>query len=75
MVKQIVKGKKIFARKAQPATESDRQVVTDFLRFAQKARGAGWSAKCNTLQSGGGYIGHLIVYSVLIKERKGAEVQ
>ena len=27
------------------------------------------------MQLGGSYIGHLIVYSVLIKERKGAEVQ
>ena len=26
MVKKIVKGKQIFARKAQPATEADRQV-------------------------------------------------
>ena len=31
MVKNIVKGKKIFARKAQPATEADRQVVTDLI--------------------------------------------
>lgn len=28
MVKKIVKGTKIFSRKAQPATEADRQVVT-----------------------------------------------
>lgn len=31
MVKNIVKGKKIFARKAQQATEADRQVVTDLI--------------------------------------------
>ena len=31
MVKKIVKGKHIFARKAQPATEADRQVVTDLI--------------------------------------------
>lgn len=31
MVKSIVKGKHIFARKVQPATEADRQVVTDLL--------------------------------------------
>lgn len=31
MVKSIVKGKHIFARKAKPATEADRQVVTDLL--------------------------------------------
>ena len=31
MVKKIVKGTKIFSRKAQPATEADRQVVTDLL--------------------------------------------
>ena len=31
MVKSIVKGKHIFTRKAQPATEADRQVVTDLL--------------------------------------------
>ena len=29
MVQKIVKGKHIFARKAQPATEADKQVVTD----------------------------------------------
>ena len=27
MVQKIVKGKHIFARKAQPATEADKQVV------------------------------------------------
>ena len=31
MVQKIVKGKHIFARKAQPATEADKQVVTDLL--------------------------------------------
>lgn len=31
MVKKIVKGTKIFSRKALPATEADRQVVTDLL--------------------------------------------
>ncbi len=31
MVKNIVKGRHIFARKAQPTTEADRQVVTDLL--------------------------------------------
>ena len=31
MVKKIVKGKHIFARKAQLATEADRQVVTDLI--------------------------------------------
>ena len=31
MVKKIVKGRYIFASKAQPATEADRQVVTDLL--------------------------------------------
>ena len=31
MVKKIVKGQHIFARKAQPATEADKQVVTDLL--------------------------------------------
>lgn len=31
MVKSIVKGRHIFERKAQPATEADRQVVTDLL--------------------------------------------
>ena len=31
MVQKIVKGKHIFARKAQPATEADRQVVTDLI--------------------------------------------
>ena len=31
MVKNIVKGKHIFAKKAQPATEADQQVVTDLM--------------------------------------------
>ena len=31
MVQKIVKGKRIFARKAQPATEADKQVVTDLI--------------------------------------------
>ena len=31
MVKNIVKGKHIFARKAKPATETDKQVVTDLI--------------------------------------------
>ena len=31
MVKNIVKGTHIFAKKAQPATEADRQVVVDLL--------------------------------------------
>ena len=31
MVQKIVKGKYIFARKAQPATEADKQVVTDLI--------------------------------------------
>lgn len=31
MVKNIVKGKKIFLKKALPATEADRQVVTDLI--------------------------------------------
>ena len=31
MVQKIVKGKHIFARKAQSATEADKQVVTDLI--------------------------------------------
>lgn len=31
MVKKIVRGKHIFVRKAQPATEADRQVVIDLI--------------------------------------------
>lgn len=31
MVKKIVKGQHLFARKAQPATEADKQVVMDLL--------------------------------------------
>ena len=36
MIKKIVKGKQIFAKKAQPATEADKQVITD-LRDTLKA--------------------------------------
>lgn len=28
MIKNIVKGKQIFSKKATPATEADRQVIT-----------------------------------------------
>lgn len=31
MVKRIIKGKQIFAKKAEKATEADKQVVTDLL--------------------------------------------
>ena len=31
MIRKIVSGKGIFAKKAQPATEADKQVVTDLL--------------------------------------------
>lgn len=31
MIKKIIKGKQIFAKKAQPATEADKQVITDLL--------------------------------------------
>ena len=31
MVKNIVKGERIFSKKAQPATEADKQVITCLL--------------------------------------------
>ena len=31
MVKNIVKGERIFSKKAQSATEADKQVITDLL--------------------------------------------
>ena len=31
MVRNIIKGKKIFGRKAKPATEADQEIVTDLL--------------------------------------------
>ena len=31
MVKKIIKGTHIFAKKAEPATETDKQLVTDLL--------------------------------------------
>ena len=31
MVRTIKRGKNIFSRKAQPATEADKQIVTDLL--------------------------------------------
>ena len=39
MVKKIVKGKQIFARKAQPATKADKQVVTDLMDTLRENRG------------------------------------
>ena len=38
MVKKIVKGKNIFLKKAKPATEEDRQVVTDLIDTYGKGR-------------------------------------
>lgn len=38
MVKKIVKGKQIFARKAQPATKADKQVVTDLMDTLRENR-------------------------------------
>lgn len=38
MVKKIVKGKQIFARKAQTATKADKQVVTDLMDTLRENR-------------------------------------
>lgn len=38
MVKKIVKGKQIFARKTQPATKADKQVVTDLMDTLRENR-------------------------------------
>ena len=38
MVKKIVKGKQIFARKAQLATKADKQVVTDLMDTLRENR-------------------------------------
>lgn len=38
MVKKIVKGKQIFARKAQPATKADKQVITDLMDTLRENR-------------------------------------
>ena len=35
MVRNIIKGKKIFGRKAKPATEADQEIVTDLLDTLQ----------------------------------------
>lgn len=40
MIKKIVKGKQIFAKKAQPATEADEQVITDLLDTLKANRDA-----------------------------------
>lgn len=40
MIKKIVKGKQIFAKKAQPATEADKQVITDLLDTLKANRDA-----------------------------------
>ena len=40
MIKKIVKGKQIFAKKAQPATEADKQVITDLMDTLKANRDA-----------------------------------
>ena len=40
MIKKIVKGKQIFAKKAQPATDADKQVITDLLDTLKANRDA-----------------------------------
>lgn len=40
MVKNIVKGERIFSKKAQPATEADKQVITDLLDTLKANRDA-----------------------------------
>ena len=40
MIKKIVKGQQIFAKKAQPATEADKQVITDLLDTLKANRDA-----------------------------------
>lgn len=40
MIKKIIKGKQIFAKKAQPATEADKQVITDLLDTLKANRDA-----------------------------------
>lgn len=44
MVRNIIKGKKIFGRKAKPATEADQEIVTDLLRYiACQSRNMRWN--------------------------------
>ena len=40
MIKKIVKGKQIFEKKAQPATDADKQVITDLLDTLKANRDA-----------------------------------
>ena len=40
MIKKIVKGKQIFAKKAQPAMDADKQVITDLLDTLKANRDA-----------------------------------
>lgn len=40
MIKKIVKGKQIFAKKAQPVTDADKQVITDLLDTLKANRDA-----------------------------------
>ena len=48
MIKNIVKGKQIFSKKATPATEADRQVITDLLDTLRANREicVGMAANC-----------------------------
>ena len=49
MIKKIVKGKQIFAKKAQPATEVDKQVITDLLDTLKANREACVSMAANMI--------------------------
>ena len=43
MVRNIIKGKKIFGRKAKPATEADQEIVTSFRYIACQSRNMRWN--------------------------------
>ena len=54
MVQKIVKGKHIFARKAQPATEADKQVVTDLIDTLRANRETCVGMAANMIHCSGG---------------------
>ena len=64
MVKKIVKGKKIFAKKARAATEADKQIVTDLMDTLRANREICVGMAANMIgERQGVYVGCLFIFA------------
>ena len=77
MIKKIVKGKQIFAKKAQPATDADKQVITDLLDTLKANRDACVGMAANMIGVAKRIIvveteqGYLVLYNPIILKKSG----